>query len=288
VISEAAEWGVPEVELSGGEPMLREDFLDLIRYARGIGIGVNVTTNGTLIDEEAAREFARTDGLRLQISLDGATAAVHDWIRGVPGCYDRIMAGIERLHRAGCGASGMPYNATTVIVDRNLEELTDLIDLARELDFSSITFQPAVDDNLDIRVRNPENPLRPRGERFALLDQVIDQIIEIGEGDGFIGNSRTNLKSIKDFFRNRLDSRALHCYAGYVTCIVSPDGQLWSCMGNIGSAVDEEGIHSQWISPKARLRRRQIRTCRKPCLYPCYLYGDEDSIVQAMAKILGE
>lgn len=287
VISEAADWGVPEIELSGGEPMLRSDFLDLLRHARRCGIGVNVTTNGTLIDEEAAGEFARTDGLRLQISLDGASADTHDWVRGVPGGFERIMAGVERMRRAGCGGDGTPYNATTVIVDRNLDELEQIIGLARELGFASITFQPAVDDNLDIMARNPDNPLRPRGERLADLDRAIDRIVRIGETDGFIGNGRGNLESIKDFFRDRLDPGEIRCYAGYIACIVSPDGQLWSCMGNVGP-VAGPGLRNQWTATQARLRRRQIRACRKPCLYPCYLDGDADSIVEATARILKE
>ena len=281
IIEEAAEWGVPEVELSGGEPMIRADFIDMLRLARFHGLRVNVTTNGTLINRETARELVGTPGLRLQISIDGACGATHDAIRGVPGGFLRIMEGVQRLREFNQDASNpIPLNATTVIIDRNLEELNDIIALVRHLGFSSITFQPMVDDNLDIYRRDPTNPLRPSGRRLKILDRAIDAIIEQQRSDGFIGNSTENLESIKDYFRDNVDMRRIKCYVGFIPCIVSPDGKLWSCMGDMGD-VFAHGLRACWSSSRAREVRRRIKRCTVPCLYPCYLDSEADNILEA-------
>ncbi|MFC1890447.1 radical SAM protein [Thermodesulfobacteriota bacterium] len=286
IIEEAADWGVPEIEFSGGEPMIRRDFLEMLSLARARGLRVNVTTNGTMIDGETARELTRTPGLRLQISIDGACAATHDEIRGVMGCYGRVMEGIALLREFNAAVENpIPLNATTVILDRNIDELVDIIALVRGLGFSSITFQPMVDDNLDIYRRDPENPLRPSITRLRALDRAVDGIIAAGREDGFVGNSLKNLESVKDYFRNRLDTGRIQCYIGFIPCIVSPDGKLWSCMGNMGD-VFELGLRACWSSPRAREVRGRIKRCKVPCLYPCYLDTEADNIVEATLKAL--
>ena len=131
------------------------------------------------------------------------------------------------------------------VPDRNIDELVDIMALVRRLGFSSITFQPMVDDNLDIHRRDPDNPLRPSINRLEALDRAVDTIIAAGREDGFVGNSRQNLESIKDYFRNRLDTGRIQCYIGFIPYIVSPDGQLWSCMGNMGD-VFEHGLRACW------------------------------------------
>jgi len=286
IIEEAADWGVPEIELSGGEPMIRTDFLEMLSLVRSRGLKVNVTTNGVRIDREMARALTMTPGLRLQISIDGASAETHDAIRGVAGTFEKVMKGIELLNEFNAAVEQpIPLNATTVILDRNIDELTDIIPLVRRLGFASITFQPMVDDNLDIHRRDPDNPLRPSITRLEALDRAIDAIIAAGEEDGFIGNTVQNLASIKDYFRNRLDTKKIQCYIGFIPCIVSPDGQLWSCMGNMGD-VFAHGLRACWNAALARKMRKRIKGCKVPCLYPCYLDTEADNIVEATLKVL--
>ena len=288
VIGQVAAWGVTEVELSGGEPMLRRDFMELLRCAGRNGLKVNVTTNGMLIPEDVALELVQHAGLRLQISLDGAKAETHDKIRGKEGSYAEILAGVKRLTEANRDVEHpIPINATTTITRLNLEELPDLVPLTQEHGFTSITFQPAVDDNLSIWQRDLDNPLRPKGKDFDTLDRALESLIEAGRDNGFVANSETNFHFIKDYFADRLTEKHLKCYSGFIACIVSPDGQIWSCMGNMGSVYGTD-IRAVWNSPKAIEMRRRIRACVKPCLYPCYLDEDADNPLAISLKILRE
>jgi radical SAM protein with 4Fe4S-binding SPASM domain len=101
VLDDLAGFKVPGVLFSGGEPMARKDFYDLAAYARGLGLHVVVSTNGTLIDREAARRFAELKFAYVGISLDSADPAVHDEFRGVKGAFARAMQGLRYCVEAG-------------------------------------------------------------------------------------------------------------------------------------------------------------------------------------------
>ena len=85
-----------QINFGGGEPFLRRDFLDILRYAQGKGITTCVSTNGTLLTDALVEELLAMEGLYLQVSLDGAYPETNDAIRGA-GTFARIVAGIERL-----------------------------------------------------------------------------------------------------------------------------------------------------------------------------------------------
>ena len=99
VIRQLKEAGGTSVSLGGGEPLLRDDWAEIVRFALSQNLLVAIGSNGTLIDAALARTLAELP-IKLQISLDGAGPAGHDSIRG-PGSFEAAMAGIHRLIKAG-------------------------------------------------------------------------------------------------------------------------------------------------------------------------------------------
>ncbi len=94
-----AVFNVPALLLSGGEPLLRSDFFELLEYARVLGLRVALSTNGTLIDERTAARIAELGVSYVGISLDGSRE-VNDAFRGVDGAYDRTIAGFRNCRKA--------------------------------------------------------------------------------------------------------------------------------------------------------------------------------------------
>lgn len=88
-----------QINLTGGEPLLHPAFFPLARKIRAMGFRLGVLTNGTLIDEAAARELARLKPVFVQVSLDG-TEPIHDGIRGA-GSFQKTLAGIDLLKKHG-------------------------------------------------------------------------------------------------------------------------------------------------------------------------------------------
>jgi len=102
LLDELARMQVFQVNFGGGEPFLRPDFLDILRYAHRLGITTCVSTNGTVLDDALIDELlavgadAPAAPVYLQVSLDGAKPETNDAIRGA-GTFGRILAGIELL-----------------------------------------------------------------------------------------------------------------------------------------------------------------------------------------------
>lgn len=100
LLRDLAEFGVPVVLLSGGEPLIRPDILELAEYARGLGLRITFSTNGTLITPEIAARLKSLGVGYVGISLDGVDET-HDYFRGQPGAFDGALRGIRNSQAAG-------------------------------------------------------------------------------------------------------------------------------------------------------------------------------------------
>jgi radical SAM protein with 4Fe4S-binding SPASM domain len=93
---------VPSISFTGGEATLRPDLPDMIRHARGLGMRVNLITNGIRAASEAYVRTLREAGLQsAQVSLEGTTAAVHEAITRVRGSFARAVRAVRRFRDAG-------------------------------------------------------------------------------------------------------------------------------------------------------------------------------------------
>jgi MoaA/NifB/PqqE/SkfB family radical SAM enzyme len=92
---------MPVLVFSGGEPLCRSDLFALIGAARQRGIIPALATNGTLIDNDKARQIREAGVMRVSVSLDGATADVHDRMRQIPGALTAVE-GIRHLTSSKC------------------------------------------------------------------------------------------------------------------------------------------------------------------------------------------
>lgn len=125
LIDDLAGSGVPLILFSGGEPLLRPDIFDLAAYATGRGIMVALSTNGTLITGDVARNIRMSGIGYAGISLDGARAATHDRFRNAPGSFDHSVAAFAR-----CREAGVRCGVRVTLTRENRDELGDLVDLA--------------------------------------------------------------------------------------------------------------------------------------------------------------
>jgi Fe-coproporphyrin III synthase len=125
VLDDMAEYKVPVVLFSGGEPTLRPDLPELISYANGLG-GLNplISTNGTLLTKEKVKELSNAGLKRAGISMDGMEA-VHDKFRGSIGSWKLTLDGIRNSLEAG-----MRVSLRVTVTNRNVQELPALFDLA--------------------------------------------------------------------------------------------------------------------------------------------------------------
>jgi len=122
-IRQLAEFGVPVLLFSGGEPLLREDFFDLARFAVKKGLGVVLSTNGTLITNDVASQIKRIGFREVGISLDGV-GAINDRFRGMDGAYEAALEGIRN-----CKAAGQRVSLRMTLTRSNYGEVDAIFDL---------------------------------------------------------------------------------------------------------------------------------------------------------------
>lgn len=126
VLDDLAEFDVPAVLFSGGEPLVRKDLFELAGYARDRGLHVVLSTNGTLITPEIAQKFVDLKFAYIGISLDSAIPELHDEFRGVKGAFERTMEGFRMCRKAGQKV-GLRLTLTRHTA-QNLDKLFDLIE----------------------------------------------------------------------------------------------------------------------------------------------------------------
>lgn len=114
--------------LSGGEPLLRPDILDLARHAAGRGLTVVVGTSGVLLDRGIVRKLRACGVAGVGVSLDSARPEEHDGFRGVPGAWRRTVDGL-----VACREEGLPFQVQTTVTVANYREIIDIMDLASGL-----------------------------------------------------------------------------------------------------------------------------------------------------------
>jgi SynChlorMet cassette radical SAM/SPASM protein ScmF len=133
IAKQAQELGLRSVKLTGGEPLVVSWVPEFIRFLSGNNIRVTMETNGTLITEKIARLFAECQVNFVGVSLDGATASTHEYIRCVPGCFERAINGLKNLKKFG-----IDRQILVAVHKGNLDELADIGRLAVELGIKSI------------------------------------------------------------------------------------------------------------------------------------------------------
>jgi len=266
IVDSLKSMGTSYISISGGEPFIRKDIYEVIQYIKEKGLGLHISSNGTLITKEDAKRINDLGLDAISISLDAITPELHDKIRGVNGTFNRTVNAIKYL---------VDYKKHTqvgispIITDLNLEELPRLVDFANDFGIDAIRFQPW---HVSLGHKETEEILNIRGNRLEVLDEVIEQIIEKTKKYGIYTNSEVYLRGIRRFFedKNKIDT---DCFAGFFSCNISWEGYVVPCafIPPVGN-VKNEPFEKIWNSQRFNEVRNGIKkgNCQK-CWMGCFI-----------------
>ncbi|MGP3667052.1 MAG: radical SAM protein [Candidatus Bathyarchaeota archaeon] len=164
VVDKLADAGVTILAFSGGEPLIRKDFFQVLERANSYGIFTAVATNGTLLSKDTVKRLKHEGIGYVQISLDGAKPETHENFRGVPGVFEKAINGIKN-----CVEEGIFVEVATTATKLNYLEILEIVNLCGKLDvdwWMMYNFVPTGRGRFII-----ENDLSPE-EREKLLESL--------------------------------------------------------------------------------------------------------------------
>jgi len=133
VLDELAGLGVLQFHFSGGEPLARRDIVELVGHATKVGLYSNLITSAVLLDEVKMTALAEAGLNHVQISIQGAEAASADRIAGYKGGHEKKLAAAKLVRD-----SGIPLTVNAVMHRQNLDQLSDIVELAVAMDASRL------------------------------------------------------------------------------------------------------------------------------------------------------
>lgn len=135
ILEQGRPMGLSGVKLTGGEPLLHPRIEEILNFLRTETLSLTVETNGVLCTPELARKMARCKNPFVSVSLDGADAETHEWVRGVPGCFEKALKGVESLVEAG-----LRPQIIMSVMERNRDHMAKVVRLAERLGAGSVKF----------------------------------------------------------------------------------------------------------------------------------------------------
>ena len=134
LIDDLAQFQVPVILFSGGEPLMRPDLPELAQYATSKGIRAVISTNGTLITPDMAKVLKEIGLSYVGVSLDGLQET-NDRFRGMRGAFDRALQGIKN-----CQAQGIKVGLRFTVNKRNVQDVPAIFQLLEAEDIPRVCF----------------------------------------------------------------------------------------------------------------------------------------------------
>ena len=273
LIAQAKQWKVRDFVLSGGEAFLRADIFEILDFVEKNDYHVGVLTNGVLLTEDFIGRllpYLAGGKLSLSISLDSVSPSIHDDIRGRKGCFDATINALNILFEKKRSAPNINYNTISIILNENLEELPELARLMQNLSVNSIQFQPLLSNNLVMKERSDQAKYWIPPERYPVLDQAIDSLIEFKRMNPLlVRNSEKNLLLAKKYFRGILSPVDIRCRYADKAMLIADNGFVTTCFSSYGD-IRKNGLEKIHISEEAEDARNKALDCKNPCLLPCF------------------
>jgi radical SAM protein with 4Fe4S-binding SPASM domain len=275
------------VVLTGGEPLLRPDILALARHASGHGLMVVIGTNGTLLDDARVAALKQAGVRAAGISLDSLDPAYHDGFRGLPGSWEKAMAGID-----ACRRGGLMFQIHFSVTDDNAGELEDMIAFAREAGASVLNVFFLVCTGRGEKVTNISR---------AVYEDVLQRVAEAARDEQEL---LVRARCAPHFKRMALEMdpplpvtlaqgyEAGGCLAGTRYCRVTPEGEVTPCpyMEVSAGSIREAEFAALWHGAPlfAQLRAPKLEGRCGACEYAKLCGGCRARPLAKFGNLMGE
>lgn len=265
ILSELKQNNCFEVNFSGGEPFLRDDFLEIVQFAADLDFKVCILTNATLIDRSSVEKLSKLSKCLIQPSLYGIKADTHDFFTRVKGSFDKTIRAISLLEK-----HGIKFNIAFLVMKHNFFEAQIFKNIAKKKKWNAI-FEHIIMPTADRKLFPLEYRITDEQASLVLDDKLIRQ----------------------QFIRPTAGRHAGIFIVGKYMAYIAPDGEVYpNCSLRLPCGnLKERSFSDVWHNSKVlnRLRERRIEefecfTCSffDRCLSgPPWIFMEEGELTQA-------
>ncbi len=239
IIQDLEYLGAQTVILSGGEPLLRKDIGALAAALNRANIRVGIISNTLAVNEEKMKLIKAMNLIAFGLSLDGATAYMHDYIRGVKGCFDSAVKTIKLLHE-----NGVVPSVVTTVHKLNFAHLPRIRQLLMSLGVRYWQIQYA-----DFIGRMPKEAMLTEGQYLELSKFILDTKVNYAQYfDSVIGSDALGYMSD---YSKMIQGNWYGCNAGIKALGLGSDGSVRGCLslqreGFIEGYTTERPLREIW------------------------------------------
>jgi MoaA/NifB/PqqE/SkfB family radical SAM enzyme len=243
VLDDLRTLGTLVVTITGGEPLAHPHFFEIAASARRRAFALRIFTNGSLVSDDAAERIAELRPLAVELSLHGASAAVHDLATATPGSFEAVWVAVDRLR-----ARGVPIVLKSIVTRLNESELNALIALASRRSTPlrlNAALSPRDDGSL--------GPLRMSASP-AGIDRMMASLAAVGR-----------VPTVPE----RVPGGA-NCGLGRLTLTIDPEGNVYPCMQWRSSAlgnVRDTRLARLWHESDRRREAAMVAVAANDAMY---------------------
>lgn len=284
LVDEIAPWH-PLVNISGGEPFLRGDLVELVRYIKGKRLGCGIYTNGLLASPEKLESLIKVGLDHLTFSIDGPEV-VHDRIRGEKGAFERMLKNIRwaienRLH------SPIVWGIC-VISKENMDSLEKMVDMAKDLKLDGLQFQQVMFLDQD-SLRCYREEIKGMGYEANLKDEGLghgQEQLEVGLLIDKMKEIKTRSRTLKlpvsflphlspenlwPYYQDLQWTYGRRCLIPWTNVTIAPNGDIFPCLRIKLGNIQNESLRSAWNGGRFTGFRKGLKgkgilvRCRRCC-----------------------
>ena len=281
VLDDLAALGTRRIMVTGGEPTLRKDLMDIIVYATQHKIRAGIFTNGGFLNASRVEGLVSAGIDTICISVDAADTALHDSLRNAPGLGEKALAALgcvdevrKRLGRR------VKLVTNTVVTARNYRQLDRIVDLKADIDFDHATFATLVEYE---KVSAPE--LHMTAEDKAVLDQeIVPRLREKAQRYGLPVSVLAGEKP-------RVIYRDTFCFSPWLYAEILPNGKVVLCDRSTAAGfrfgnVKQTSFREIWDSEKLRAFRRACRPPQHKMCQDCTMRIDRNLKLMRLYRLV--
>ncbi len=260
------------INFSGGEPLIKKDFLEILEFCNKKNIMAGFTTNGLLLNKNRVQKILNLNPVNINISLDSLDQSIHDEIRGVPGMLVKVKENIRYLmEQKNYLGNSTQIILKPIVCKQNLSSIDQVVEYAQEMNLTGVNFQP-------IFKWSKESEAMFEVDKQH-LSMMVEKLIGMKKKGYNILNSEMALRQWLPHFDEIIPERNSPCVVALRNLTIKPNGDVFMCAflpSKIGN-IKDGNIKEMWTSQETkRLRKEQVE-CKRLCTATCVVkrsWGD--------------